>query len=158
MKKKNCVGDWMGYYPFSSLSHDTMDCIVTQGAGACSRGPRYSQEALRHGPTIRPRGPATRPHDTVSRATTRLACAPSERRMRSRMAWPWGESRYNSLYHGWGRPLVSRYSAARLRYSAATRKQRVATRKQHATTRCYDTARGKIWVAIQFLYLDRRGQ
>ena len=22
--------DWMGYCPFSSLSHDTMDCIVTQ--------------------------------------------------------------------------------------------------------------------------------
>ena len=36
-----CAGDWMGYYPFSSLSHDTMDCIVTQGAGACSRGPRH---------------------------------------------------------------------------------------------------------------------
>ena len=40
-KKKIYAGDWMGYYPFSNLSHDTMDCIVTQGAGACSRGLRY---------------------------------------------------------------------------------------------------------------------
>ena len=28
----------MSYCPFFSLSHDTMDCIVTQGAGACCRG------------------------------------------------------------------------------------------------------------------------
>ena len=31
----------MGYCPFSSMSHDTMDCIMTQGAAACSRGPRH---------------------------------------------------------------------------------------------------------------------
>ena len=50
----------MGYCPFSSLSHDTMDCIMTQGVGACCRGA-----------TTWPGGPTTRP----VRATTRLACA-----------------------------------------------------------------------------------
>ena len=46
----------MGYCPFSSMSHDTMDCIVTKGAEACSRGA-----------TIWPRGLATRPYDTASK-------------------------------------------------------------------------------------------
>ena len=64
----------MGYCPFPSLSHDTVHCIVTQGAGACSRVA-----------TTWPGGPATRPHDTTNmghhtagraqgrRATTRAA-------------------------------------------------------------------------------------
>ena len=56
--------DWKGYCPFSKMSHDTMDCIMTQGAGACCRGA-----------TIRPGGPTTRPHDTASKATTRPARA-----------------------------------------------------------------------------------
>ena len=66
----------MGYCPYSSLSHDTMDCIVTQGAGACSR------VAM-----IRPGGPATWSHDTANRATTRLACAQGRAAARAR-AWP----------------------------------------------------------------------
>ena len=35
----------MGYCLFSSLGHDTIDCIVIgKGASACSRGPRYGQQ------------------------------------------------------------------------------------------------------------------
>ena len=43
----------MGNCSFSSLSHDTIGCIVTQGSGACCKGPQYGQQprdtALRHG-------------------------------------------------------------------------------------------------------------
>ena len=46
----------MGYCPFSSLSHDTIDYIVTQGARTCSKVA-----------TTRPGGPATQPHDTASK-------------------------------------------------------------------------------------------
>ena len=59
----------MGYCPFLSLGHDTVHCIVTQSAGACSRVA-----------TTGPGGPATRPHDmanmghdTVDRAQGRTA-------------------------------------------------------------------------------------
>ena len=74
--------------------------------------------------------PMTQP----TRATTRPACA--QRRAAACMctAWPWGESRYNSLYRGWGQPLVSRYGAARLRYSAATRQQRAVRRRYSRAT------------------------
>ena len=58
------AGNWMGYCLFSSMSHDTMDCIVTQGAGACYKGA-----------TIWPGGLVTRPHDTASKAITRLGRA-----------------------------------------------------------------------------------
>ena len=61
-----------------------------------------------------------------------------------------GESRYNSLYRGWGRPLVSQYGAARLRYS-------VATRQQHAMTRRCASIVG-IESRYNFLYRDRRGR
>ena len=48
----------MGYYPFSSLGHDTIDCIVTQGkAGARSR----RCDTAPRSPAIRPVGPAIRP-------------------------------------------------------------------------------------------------
>ena len=67
------AGDWMGYCPFSSLSHDTMDCIVTQGAGACSRGLRQGQEALRHDPTTRPTWATTWP--TLRKGVWQLARA-----------------------------------------------------------------------------------
>ena len=58
----------MGYCPFSSLGHDTTDCIVTQGrAGAVSRRgdmtprrcdttPRRCDTTLKR-PAIRPAGP-----------------------------------------------------------------------------------------------------
>ena len=61
MKKKIAkeVGDWMGYIPFSNLSHDSMDCIMIQGAGACSRGPRHDQG---------PYDTTNMGHDTTGRA------------------------------------------------------------------------------------------
>ena len=67
----------MGYCPFSSLSHDTMDCIVTQGAGACSSGA-----------TARLGGPATRP-------TARKGVRQRARDLAS------GGVVIQMLYHGW---------------------------------------------------------
>ena len=91
---------WLGYYPFSVvLGHDTANCIVTQGVGHAAGG-----------------------HNIASNPTTRPTLAQGRAAARAQAAWPWGELRYNSLYHGWGRPLVWRYGAARLRYSAATRR------------------------------------
>ena len=86
----------MGYCPFSSLSHDTMDCIVTQGAGACSRGPRHGQEALRHG-------------------------RPARGASGSARAWPgrWGVSRYKRLYRDRReRPGVATQRNSTLRHGA----------------------------------------
>ena len=64
-KKKNLIrSSWMGYCPFSVLSHDTVDCIVTQARrgslGQARHGhdttlrqgeerPRHGQERLRYG-------------------------------------------------------------------------------------------------------------
>ena len=106
-KKKFCAGDWIGYCPFSSLSHNTMDCIVTQGTGACSRVA-----------TTRPRGPTTQPHDTASKGsdTVGLRIGASD----AHIAWP-GVSRDTKIISWLGRPFVSQYGATELRYSAATR-------------------------------------
>ena len=80
-KKKSCSGDWMGYCPFSSLGHDTTDCIVTQQGWVCARerycragacwggavGLRHGQQEWRQGRpahgasgNVRARGLATR--------------------------------------------------------------------------------------------------
>ena len=75
----------MGYCPFSSLSHDTMDCIMTQGAGACCRWA-----------IIRPEGPATLPHDTASKGHDTVGLRVGASDARGHMAWPWGESRYKN--------------------------------------------------------------
>ena len=46
---------WLGYCPFSVvLGHDTANCIVAPGVGACSRGPQYGQQ---------PYNTATKGHD-----------------------------------------------------------------------------------------------
>ena len=44
----------MGYCPFSSLSHDTMDCIVTQGSWAQLQGPRHGQSGAMIRPSVHP--------------------------------------------------------------------------------------------------------
>ena len=58
MKKKNLIrSSWMGYCPFSVLSHDTVDCIVTQvrrgSQGQAGHGHdtalRHNEERPRHG-------------------------------------------------------------------------------------------------------------
>ena len=86
-----------------------MDCIVTQGSWGVQQGATIRPTTLRHDLTIQLAGAATRQAYAQGQAA------------RARAAWPWGESQYNSLYSGWGRPLVSRYGAARLRYNTATR-------------------------------------
>ena len=88
-KKKRCRGDWMGYCPFSSLGHDTTDCIVTQLGGRAIGGHDTSSQGLRHGRPAR--------------------------------GWPGlSGSRYKFCIMTGGRPLVSRYDAARLRSVAAS--------------------------------------
>ena len=42
-KKKNGAGNKLGYYPFVGLSHDTVNCIVTQGIEGAHGQPRYSR-------------------------------------------------------------------------------------------------------------------
>ena len=70
--KKKRAGDWMGYCPFSSLGHDTTDCILTQGkAGARSK----RCDTASRSPAILPVGPAIRP-----------ACARGEWQC-TRVAW-----------------------------------------------------------------------
>ena len=137
----------MRYCLFSSLSHDTMDCIMTQGAGGCSRGPRHGQEALRHGPMTRP----ARGHDTAGLLVGASGA-------RARVAWPWGDSRYNGLYRGWGRPLCHNMGSDT---GCDTAQQRPATRRwsvaTHAAARVTRRA-ARAWVAIQFLYRDRKGR
>ena len=45
-KKNRGVGNWNGLLPIFQFESRYNFCIVTQGFGACSRGPRYDQEAL----------------------------------------------------------------------------------------------------------------
>ena len=69
MKKKNMIrSSWMGYCPFSVLSHDTVDCIMTQE----HRGSRRDKQGTT---TIRLCDTVRRGHDTDKRATIRSACA-----------------------------------------------------------------------------------
>ena len=53
-KKKKVTGSRLGYCPFVALSHDTVDCIVTQGTRGVHGRPRYDRlgcdTAPRHGP------------------------------------------------------------------------------------------------------------
>ena len=50
-EKKNLIrSSWMGYCPFSVLSHDTVDCIVTQARrGSLGQEGHGHDTALRHG-------------------------------------------------------------------------------------------------------------
>ena len=50
-EKKNLIrSSWMGYCPFSVLSHDTVDCIVTQARrGSLGQAGHNHDTALRHG-------------------------------------------------------------------------------------------------------------
>ena len=50
-KKKNLIrSSWKGYCPFSVLSHDTIDCIVTQERrGLLGQAGHDQDTALRHG-------------------------------------------------------------------------------------------------------------
>ena len=92
-----------------------MDCIMTQGAGARSRGA-----------TIRPEGPVTRPHDTASRATTRSASTQGQAAL-SRAWFGQGLVTIQKLYRGWGRPFMSQYGVVGMRYSTVTWQQCVVT-------------------------------
>ena len=130
----------MGYCSFSSMSHDTMDCIVTQGAGACSRVA-----------TTPPEGLVTQPHDTANKGHDTVdLCAGA--RARARMAWP-GVSRDTKIVLWLGATVCVAIWCSR------PAMQRCDT----AATCCdttYDTAEGarcRSWVAIQFLYHGRRG-
>ena len=66
MIKKKFAGNRLGYYPFAVLSHDTVDCIVTQQAWArkgwanvrpglghdtTEHAPQYGAQCGRYGPT-----------------------------------------------------------------------------------------------------------
>ena len=74
----------MGYYPFMVLSHDTKNCIVTQGskrAGAWSGTPLHGAVGLRHDQPAR---------------ETRPACVQGRAAANARRAWPQGVSQYVS--------------------------------------------------------------
>ena len=124
--------EWATAY-FSSLSHDTMDCIVTQGTGASSKGA-----------TILPKGPTTQPHDTAAKGhdTAGLRAGASGAHA---CGWPDHRVSCDTKFVSWlGATFVSQYGTARLRYSVAT----CATALE---TRCAAGA----CVAIQTLYRDR---
>ena len=56
---------------FSSLSHDTIDCIVTQGSRGVQQGATIRPGALRHGPMTRPARAMIRPAHTQGSAASR---------------------------------------------------------------------------------------
>ena len=68
-----------------------------------------------------------------------------------------GVSRDTNFVSWLGRPFVSQYGAARQRYGAVAPCNTV---QEHCGMRgsVRDTTRGRVWVAIQFLYRDRRGR
>ena len=80
MKKKNLIrSSWMGYCPFFVLSHDTVDCIVTQARrGSLGQAGYDHDTALRHGEE-RPR------HGQGRLQYDRLACK-GKRRAREGLA------------------------------------------------------------------------
>ena len=82
----------MGYCPFSF-------CVE----------PRYNRLYRDPGRAASAHGKAGHGHNMATtqptRATTQPARAQGRVAARTRIAWPWGESRYNGLYRGWGRPL-----------------------------------------------------
>ena len=49
VKKKKNASSRLGYGPFAVFSHDTVDCIVTQGAVGAHGRPRYGRIGLRYG-------------------------------------------------------------------------------------------------------------
>ena len=98
-----------------------MDCIVTQGVWVCSRGAM-----------IRLVGPATRPHDTTSKGHDSVGLGAATSGACARMAWPWGESRYNGLYHGWGRPFCRNMGSD---IGCDTAQQHPTTRRKGAAIR-----------------------
>ena len=75
-EKKNLIRrSWMGYCPFSILSHDTVDCIVTQARkGTLGQAGHGYDTALRHGEE-RPRYGQGRLHTTGPRARASGALA-----------------------------------------------------------------------------------
>ena len=86
VKKKKRSRSLAGLLPIFALSHDTVHCIVTQGAGVCRRVA-----------TTRPGGLTTRPHDMAGRAQGRAAA-------RARGLASRGVA-IQMLYRGWGRLL-----------------------------------------------------
>ena len=127
-KKKNVTGSRLGYCPFAVLSHDTVDCIVTQGAAGahgrpqygrlgCDIAQRHGQGRPRHGRQLACAGPGWW---IVSRYTVLYhdrgeglavgGCVTIQSLYRDRRAvWLAGVSRYNQLYRdrsegliGWG--------------------------------------------------------
>ena len=88
----------MGYCPFSSLGHDTIDCIVTQQGTGTHGQARHDQQramtrpAARHGTASK--GPR---HGLPAGGASGSACArPSH----------WGVSRYKILYRDRGSDTV----------------------------------------------------
>ena len=79
--------------------------------------------------------PATWPHDTAGLHAGRAVA-------RARMAWPLGLSRDTNFVSWWRGDLVLRHGT-----------QRPAIWRRSAVIR-----EAKVWVAIQFLYRDRRGR
>ena len=93
---------------------------------------------------IRPYDTARKSHDTAGRVQGRTAA-------RAHAAWLAGESRYNGLYRGLGRPLCRNMGNDT---GCDMTQQRPATRAAVLATRHAAGAR----VVIQFLYRDQKGR
>ena len=94
-----------------------MFCIVTGMAGMCSKVA-----------TTRPRGPATRPHNTARKGYDTVCPHAGDCGAPAPPAWLARESRYKNCIVAEGATVVSQYGASGLRYNAATWQRSVATR------------------------------